>query len=98
MAIKLITGVPGAGKTLMMVEEIYKRNQKTYVCGLDGELPGIEVERLEVGFDWRELPDSSFVVIDEVHYHWPHDFKTAGNPPPQIKDLSMHRHRVSSSS
>src|SRR5690554_3022659 len=90
---RLITGVPGAGKTLFAVSEIVKavkdgRQVFTNIEGMDleGVFPLTEM-------DWREYPDGSLIVYDEAHQI----FRATGRPglsnDPVISDMDMHRHR-----
>lgn len=90
---RLITGTPGAGKTLFAVSEIVKavkegRTVYTNIEGMDleGVFPLTEN-------DWREYPDGSLIVHDEAHQI----FRATGRPglssDPIINDMDMHRHR-----
>ena len=90
---RLITGTPGAGKTLFAVSEIVKavkegRQVFTNIEGmeLDGVFPLDEK-------DWREYPDGSLIVYDEAHQL----FRATGRPglssDEVITDMDMHRHR-----
>lgn len=90
---RLITGVPGAGKTLFSVSEIVKavkdgRQVFTNIEGMDLE----GVYPLD-DKDWREYPDGSLIVYDEAHQV----FRATGRPglsdDPIISDMDMHRHR-----
>lgn len=90
---RLITGVPGAGKTLFAVSEILKavkdgRQVFTNIEGMD--LEGVFPL---TGMDWREYPDGSLIVYDEAHQI----FRATGRPglsnDPIISDMDMHRHR-----
>ncbi|MEM2002935.1 MAG: zonular occludens toxin domain-containing protein, partial [Candidatus Methanomethylicaceae archaeon] len=100
---RLITGVPGAGKTLFAVSEILKvakENERKAAAGeeprdiytnIEGiNIPGVTytTER-----DWRTFPDGSLIVYDEAHQL----FRATGRPglsdDPIISDMDMHRHR-----
>lgn len=93
MAIKLYTGLPGAGKSLSLVDELRRMHEKepgrpVFVHGI----PGLR-EDLGKPFDptqWEELPDGSICVIDEVQDVWPSGSRTTR---PEIRALSKHRHR-----
>ena len=113
MSVHLISGAPGSGKTLRAVQALYNdgevfklrlddgTSRPIYVCGLDGELPGIDYVRLDYGFDWRKLDKGSLVVVDEAHYQWPAPNFThlqrgrleKDEQQEQVLDLSMHRHK-----
>lgn len=90
--ITLITGLPGAGKSLRMVQMIrdaLKEGRNVYVDGIDGLQPfGWEPCELN---DWENLPDGSLVVADEAQKTW--GTRRAGDAPPSIRALSEHRHR-----
>lgn len=90
---RLITGVPGAGKSLFAVSEIIKmvkegRKVFTNIAGMDYE----GVFPLE-DTDWRNYPEGSLIVYDEAHQI----FRATGRPglsnDPVISEMDMHRHR-----
>lgn len=91
---KLITGVPGAGKTLLamqMIEEELKKGRDVFT-NIDGcSIPGIQ--EMPDDNDWRNLPDGSAVFYDEAHQI----FKGTGKPglsnDPIINQMDEHRHR-----
>jgi len=66
--IYLITGLPGAGKTLFTVADVMgmaeKENRQVYYSGItDCKVPGwIELEK---GEDWYKCPVGSIIIIDE---------------------------------
>lgn len=113
MPIKLITGLPGSGKSLSLIEECYKlKNAKqgddapirpVFIWGIDGVSPELGVPlrapdaRDLTEWDqslienWRDLPDGSIVVIDEVWKVWGQCM--AGKEPDHVKALAEHRHR-----
>lgn len=90
---RLITGTPGAGKTLFAVSEIIKavKDGRTVFTNIEGmNLEGVFPLTEN---DWREYPDGSLVVYDEAHQI----FRATGRPglsnDPVINDMDMHRHR-----
>lgn len=91
---KLITGVPGAGKTLLamkFIEEELKKGRDVFT-NIDGcTIPGIQ--EIPDDNDWRNLPDGSAVFYDEAHQI----FKGTGKPglssDPIINQMDEHRHR-----
>ncbi len=90
---RLITGTPGAGKTLFAVSEIIKavKDGRTVYTNIEGmNLEGVFPLTEN---DWREYPDGSLVVYDEAHQI----FRATGRPglsnDPIINDMDMHRHR-----
>jgi len=95
--IRIITGVPGAGKTLYAVAEIVrvlkesKEEPRQVFTNIDGlTLP--QVEKLE-SHDWREYPDGSLIVYDEAHQLFRGTGKPGAAADPIITDMDMHRHR-----
>lgn len=123
MAIKLITGVPGSGKTLMAIKDIaeqvkanndpktpsfndtksteenfdaskHKRFKRPIYTDIDGINFGEgEVYKVQPDHDWRECPDGSLIIYDEVHKKWRSEGQAGLSKNPQINDLDMHRHR-----
>lgn len=90
--IRLITGLPGAGKSLRAVQVIrdfLREGRAVYVQGIDGLQPfGWEACDAR---EWESLPDGSVVVVDEAQKVWPS--RRTGDPTPEIRALSEHRHR-----
>lgn len=93
--ITLITGVPGAGKTLYAVHEILlpesKAGRQLYVDGIPDLLVPHEVSPDVM--DWPSwAPHGAHIVIDEVQRLWRPE--SAGKAiPPSIAELETHRHR-----
>jgi len=92
--ITIITGQPGAGKTLytlQMVKEWAEREQRSvYFSGIkDLRLPWAE---LEDGTDWYKLPAGSIVVIDEAQRIF-RPRGTGGQVPVHVAELETHRHK-----
>ena len=93
MTIKLVTGLPGSGKSLrsvMYVKQAIDEGRNVYVCGING-LVELGQESLDHPSEWQSLPDGSLVVVDEAQKWW--GTRTTGLPPDPIKALSEHRHR-----
>lgn len=91
MPVKLITGQPGAGKTLFTLDELRKiTDRDIYYNGIpDLKLPWKPIEDVKA---WQELPDGSIVVVDECWRYFPvrsgkHEI------PEHIAALRTHRHR-----
>lgn len=91
--IRLITGLPGHGKTLRAVSELMKLREaddSRPLC-VDG-IRGLKVPYTEIDArDWSSCPDGSIIVIDEAQRIFP----TRGNgaPPEHVSLLATHRHR-----
>jgi zona occludens toxin len=92
--ITLITGTPGAGKTLYTVaEELPKfKDRPLFIDGI----PDLAINHLEpVGKveQWHEwIPDGAVLVIDEVQRIW-RPRGTASAVPPGVAALETHRHK-----
>jgi zona occludens toxin len=92
--ITLITGSPGAGKTLYLVAEVLPRfaGRKVYVDGVpdltvEHEVPKGPVDR------WHEwIEDGAVLVVDEVQRVWRP--RAAGSVVPSgVAAMETHRHR-----
>lgn len=105
MAIDLITGTPGAGKTLLAVWEICRsvpgstlevegenvpRRLFTNIKGLLVEHQHIGPEDLNTWHEWAKPGD--VIVFDEVQEVW-RPRSLGSNVPDAVKALETHRHR-----
>jgi zona occludens toxin len=92
MAITLITGAPGAGKTAALVKLLMalSKNRAVYVDGIpDLKIPHIPLLAPD---QWMtEVPDGSVVVIDEVQRVW-RPGGAGAKVAPSIAALETHRH------
>lgn len=91
--IHLVTGLPGAGKTLrgvQLLQDFIKSGRPVFHQGIDGLDPSLSVQECDARL-WQELPDNSVVIVDEAQKVWPS--RRSGDPPPDIRALSEHRHR-----
>lgn len=94
MPIHLRTGLPGAAKTLLTIEDVEKLRKESgrevYYYGIqDLNLPWIA---LEDATKWNDLPPNSIIVIDEAQKV----FRPRGNGapvPPHVEHLETHRHK-----
>lgn len=94
MAIKLYTGLPGAGKSLSLVDELRRMHKVepgrlVFAFGIEGLKDGL-AEPCDPR-RWQDLPDGSIVVVDEAQKVWPS--RRAGDPPSDVAAFSEHRHR-----
>lgn len=96
MAITLVTGKPGHGKTQWAIGQALKalREGRTVyagnVKGLKYDLTGFQ--RLESFETWQDLPDGSVVLWDECYDALPQ--RPAGRKvPDHVEALARHRHR-----
>lgn len=92
--ITLITGTPGAGKTLYAVAEELPRagDRPLFIDGIpDLAIPHLDpLGKVEVWHEW--IPDGAVLVIDEVQRIWrPRGAGTA--VPPGVAALETHRHK-----
>lgn len=90
--IYLITGVPGAGKTLRAVELIegWAKAGRPVFARIDGlTMPGVQ----EAPDDWRQTPDGSVVVYDEAQTLFGAEGpKTGRSSRADIQAMETHRH------
>lgn len=91
----LVSGLPGAGKTLYgvwLAQKYAEQGVPVYSWGLDGASSELfEVLPDDWKFsDWQDLPKGSVVIFDEAHKLLPQ--RTAGAPPKPIQDLTEIRH------
>lgn len=102
--ITLISGVPGAGKSLYCVTEVLlvlqtqnrkaisegKAPRRVFVDGIPDLL--VEHEPAEDVRKWHEwIPDGSVLVVDEIQRYWRPD--NSKSVPEDIAALELHRHR-----
>src|SRR3569832_337762 len=88
----LITGEPGAGKTLRAVWRIQKlvKEGRPVFSNIEGlKLPGVQA----MPEDWRECPDGSVIAIDEIQNIWGADTGKGRSRNEQVQALETHRHR-----
>ena len=94
--ITLITGTPGAGKTLRAIYEaleLQKEGREVYALGIDG-LDSDLIESLPDDFlieDWVKLPEGSVLFIDEAHKYFP--VRTKDKVPDWMSALTEIRHQ-----
>lgn len=92
MAIVLVTGLPGHGKTLYALQrvqaEALKDGRAVFYAGIrDLALAWQQWEPER----WQELEPGSIMVIDECQSVFP--VRGRGQPPEWIEELAKHRHR-----
>lgn len=91
--IEIVTGLPGAGKTLITLVRLKalaeKEGRPVYYSGIDDlKLPWVELEKAE---DWASVPPKSIVVIDEAQRVF--RVRAPGSVVPKhVEALETHRH------
>lgn len=78
---RLITGVPGAGKTLNTVHNLKDtKDRPVYYHGIPAlNLPWQEIQNPK---QWHlEVPNGAIVIIDEAQKHFPARGVSKGEPP-----------------
>ena len=91
MAIELVTGLPGHGKTLMTIaryRDVAKSSgRQIFHAGIKGlklPWPAWDPKR------WQELEPGSILIVDEAQFVFP--VRGRGQPEPWIEQLAVHRH------
>jgi zona occludens toxin len=97
----LVTGTPGAGKTLYMVKKLVEElipTGRPIFHNINGlKVDGlVQMQVIDVGEDgplhWESFPDGSICVFDEVQRRWPAE-RSPSNIPESVLKLDTHRHR-----
>ena len=97
--ITLITGTPGAGKTLYAVSKIIeytKQNEKLLQEGKEprtiySDIDGLIIKGVEPApDDWRDTPDGSIIFYDEIQQR--NEFKKSRFENEVCDALQVHRH------
>lgn len=97
MPIHVLTGQPGNGKTLRMMElleaSLEEKKRPVYVHGVEGQLPS-RANKLEDVRDWEKCEDGSIIYVDEAWMGFGHLQDARGAPTPKhVQALATHRHR-----
>jgi zona occludens toxin len=92
----LVTGVPGAGKTLNTLRNVHKEtkdtDRKVFVAGVaDLNLGNFQSISYDQAKAWRDLPKGSVLVVDEADQFAP-TRGNRGDPPEYVRELARHRH------
>lgn len=97
--ITLITGVPGAGKSLFAVSEVLElassgRHVYTNIAGLRSDNSEIAARLHEAPLDWRDTPAGSVVVYDEAQEPglYPATAQRGRTDDERLTALETHRH------
>lgn len=106
MAITLVTGTPGAGKTLNTIEMVHKRAEKearaVYYANIDDvtipgwhkmdAIDGADLTTAITPHSWYNAPDGSILLIDECQDFYP-SMSASAKQPDYIMRFATHRHK-----
>lgn len=100
MALFIIDGVPGSGKTLNTIKEVKERAEKegrrvfyNYITDLSDALGWVELSDDELKTWHEDLPDGSILVVDEAWRHFAKWNSAKKEPPPHVLAFFQHRKR-----
>lgn len=92
----LITGLPGASKTLNTIktlcEDLRFQNRPIYYHNIKHLALDWQELTKEQAINWHELPDNAVIVLDECQDIFP-PRKVGAEVPESVAQLSTHRHR-----
>lgn len=93
MAIFLITGLPGHGKTLYALHLVHREYGRGDRPIYHNAIPGLTLpwQVLERGESWVDTPIGSVIVLDECQRVFPRRVSGA-KVPPHVTELETHRH------
>ena len=96
--LKLITGIPGAGKTLYAVSMLKKAVEHNSTLPADEQrkiycdITGLTIEGIESPpLDWRLTPPKSLLIYDEAQFQKPFQAGRGLSPYQYIQELTIHR-------
>lgn len=96
--LRLITGIPGAGKTLYAVSLLKKAVEENLALPpnqqrkIYSDITGLKMEGIELPpLDWRETPPRSLLVYDEAQFHKPFQPTRGLSAFDYIQELTIHR-------
>lgn len=96
MALYLVTGQPGHGKTAYGIDlafKFHKEGRAIYASGIkDFDYQRAGWTFLEDPTKWEDLPDGSVVVLDECYNVLPNR-NPGSKVPPHVEAMARHRHR-----
>jgi Zonular occludens toxin (Zot) len=100
---KLITGAPGAGKTLRSVfllleakkeNDLLVKQGKSTTRKFYSNIQGLNLDFVEFAeADWRQYPDGSYIVYDEAHQLFPATGRSGRSDDEIVNQMDEHRHR-----
>lgn len=96
--LKLITGIPGSGKTLYSVSMLKKAVEYNASLPVDeqrkiySDITGLTIEGIEPPpLDWRKTPPKSLLIYDEAQFQKPFQAARGLSPYDYIQELTIHR-------
>lgn len=96
--LKLITGIPGSGKTLYAVSMLKKAVEHNSTLPADEQrkiycdITGLTIEGIEPPpLDWRLTPPKSLLIYDEAQFQKPFQAGRGLSPYQYIQELTIHR-------
>lgn len=91
--ITLVTGLPGAGKTLWCIENVERMRLETKRPVFYHNIQGVTLDwtYLDDPRAWVDLPQGAIFVMDEVHKIFPQ--RGPGTPPPHVEAFAELRHK-----
>lgn len=96
MALYLVTGQPGHGKTAYAIDRAFqmqKEGRTIYAHGIkDFDYERAGWKYLDDPTTWEQLPDGSVVLLDECYTIFPNR-NPGAKVPPHVEALARHRHR-----
>lgn len=96
MALYLVTGQPGHGKTAYAIDRAFqmqKEGRTIYAHGIkDFDYERAGWNYLDDPTTWEQLPDGSVVLLDECYTIFPNR-NPGAKVPPHVEALARHRHR-----
>lgn len=96
MALYLVTGQPGHGKTAYALDKAFKfkeEGREVYVHGVkDFDFGKAGMKYLEDPTKWQDLPDGAVIVLDECYTVFPNR-NPGAKVPDHVEAMARHRHR-----
>jgi hypothetical protein len=96
MALYLVTGQPGHGKTAYGLDKAFqfqKEGRDVYIHGVkDFDYAKAGMKYLDDPTKWQDLPDGAVVVLDECYTVFPNR-NPGAKVPDHVEAMARHRHR-----
>lgn len=93
MAITLVTGLPGHGKTLWTLARLKPQAESENRPVFHNDIPGLAIDGWQVQKpdEWYDLPPNSYMLIDECQRVFPIRARSSAVPK-HVSELETHRH------